>query len=180
MFTLSDCLHWTACGYAHLPAPYHVMLPREDKTNTLICKNFDHSKKKICIINTWYWIGSSNCINCLFHNICKRNSSEWEENFKHLPFVTEACNLGESILIFIEHTDNKTLCCILNLVTKLLWQHTQLIKRSLLLPCLLFFNHCSSCVTYLLISPLTLHLSLYLSSRSRPVSIKILSRKSCS
>ncbi len=29
-----------------------------------------------------------------------------EENFKHLPFVTEACNLGDTVLIFIEHTDD--------------------------------------------------------------------------
>ncbi len=29
-----------------------------------------------------------------------------EENFKHLPFVTEACNLGESVLVFVEHTEN--------------------------------------------------------------------------
>ncbi len=28
-----------------------------------------------------------------------------EENFKHLSFVTEACNLGESILIFVEHAE---------------------------------------------------------------------------
>ncbi len=39
-----------------------------------------------------------------------------EENFKHLPFVTEAGNLGESVLIFIEHTDNYILRHILNLV----------------------------------------------------------------
>ncbi len=29
-----------------------------------------------------------------------------KEHFKHVPFVTEACHLDESILIFIEHTDN--------------------------------------------------------------------------
>ncbi len=40
-----------------------------------------------------------------------------EENFEHLLFVTEACNLDESVLIFIEHTDNWTSCQILNLVT---------------------------------------------------------------
>ncbi len=39
-----------------------------------------------------------------------------EENFKRL-FVTEARNLGESILIFFEQTDNWTLRHLLNLVT---------------------------------------------------------------
>ncbi len=47
-----------------------------------------------------------NCDNCLFHNICRHSSSEWEENFKHLPFITEACNLGDSIRIFIKYIDN--------------------------------------------------------------------------
>ncbi len=40
------------------------------------------------------------------------------EYLKHLPFITESCNLGESILIFIEQTENWTLHHILNLVTK--------------------------------------------------------------
>ncbi len=39
-----------------------------------------------------------------------------EENFKHFPFVTEAGNLGESIEIFFEHTNNYILSDILALV----------------------------------------------------------------
>ncbi len=40
-----------------------------------------------------------------------------EENFKHLPVITEAWNLGQSILIFTEHTD-EILRCMMNLVKK--------------------------------------------------------------
>ncbi len=29
-------------------------------------------------------------------------------DFKHFPVLTEACNLSERILIFIEHTDQQT------------------------------------------------------------------------
>ncbi len=41
-----------------------------------------------------------------------------EENFKDLAFIAEACNLGESTLKFIKHTDNYTKCHLLNLVGK--------------------------------------------------------------
>ncbi len=36
-----------------------------------------------------------------------------KKTFQHLPFITEECNHGESILMFVEHTDNQILCQIL-------------------------------------------------------------------
>ncbi len=65
-------------------------------------------------------MGSSNVLIVYFTIFVSAIQVNWEKNFKHLPFVTEACNLGESLLIFTEHIDNQTFCHILSLLIKAL------------------------------------------------------------
>ncbi len=104
-----------------MPAPCHVMLAQEKNKTKLI----HFSGKKNMTIPRKKNITEARGIKCFHHivitvyfTIFVSAIQENGEDTKHLPFVTEASDVEESVLKITEHTDSTTLRHILNLATK--------------------------------------------------------------